>query len=489
MKKLLFLFTGLSLLTDIVWGQEIIFPSDKNIKANAIVPMVVDNDVIGYYACILEDMSRKMDTWNLLIMDINFKIIRDVKFETNGEIGLKYSLFNGSHFCFAFSDNKSILQFRFYNFKGDYTGMHEVEDLKALDLINKMHQELRYIVPFAGMIRNGHNPKNEKYIECLNNEGDVVWRKRPRNVVKNGKESGTEEEHTVYYLDSNYLILQIHKPGLSDEDLKKQSNDILSVCDIKTGKEIFEISNRHAQGFLVPLSVYAEKNQLIEFGQFFPYDKSGAGYEGNSCLGMYTRIFDRAGQIQQEYFYDYKDSAAGLLNWKANDPAMEKYDLWIHEVIRTTSGKYYVIGEIDSVSKLKDMIVFEFSSDFKPVQSYRYEKENDGIPGFATVNDYKVGLYMESSGAFDYRFTSRNADKSLFNSVYLNENYSAKGKKEYIIEAIGLDREQKLVNPKIPLKNNPNKIIILPAKTGYVAVIEFNYEDEFARLFLHKFDL
>ena len=80
MKLRLVILTIFICCIGLLQSQPISFPAEKNMTSNEITPMTVGNDLKGYFATLLVEDLKKEDKsiYNLLIMDVNFKIIKDI---------------------------------------------------------------------------------------------------------------------------------------------------------------------------------------------------------------------------------------------------------------------------------------------------------------------------------------------------------------------------------------------------------------------------
>src|SRR5688572_30326928 len=170
-----------SLIVNLVFSQPISFDSDKNFSAESIIPFLVSNVVKGYYSVShTRETDYKRNEWNVLVMDINFKIIHDFYFETDGRYIIKRSLFNGSHFFFTFMNFRTpSLQHFIYDMEGNRTLNYDMKDLKIAKFYTEFH-DLAYSVPYKGYLRNGLNPEDEDYLEMIGNDGKIKWNIYPK---------------------------------------------------------------------------------------------------------------------------------------------------------------------------------------------------------------------------------------------------------------------------------------------------------------------
>jgi len=80
------------------------------------------------------------------------------------------------------------------------------------------------------------------------------------------------------------------------------------------------------------------------------------------------------------------------------------------------------------------------------------------------------GRFLEFIDAYDYEFTQKTADVDRFTIGYID--FERKPEKRSIFGAITYF-EGKLSQDKIDLKSDASSLRVLPAKPGYLAIIEY----------------
>ena len=135
------------------------------------------------------------------------------------------------------------------------------------------------------------------------------------------------------------------------------------------------------------------------------------------------------------------------------------------------------------------MVIFEFKDLQKVDTVHRYPMPFDRSSiSILYPNDYLFGESLHEAGAFSYEYSTSTSDHEAFSFVYSGQEGSGKTKKNFI-GAIGLNRDHQLVNAKFDLENVPERLRVLPAKNGYVAVIEYYYAQYTGFLKFYKFDM
>ncbi len=484
-------------------AQAITFPEDKNITAGSLTPMVIDNEVKGYFSCNWSRTIRKtnMTEYNLVIMDNNFKIVRDVNFQVDDYLRFKRRVYNGKTFCLTFfNENKGIINYYYFDSDGNKLSVYKLKDIKKKKTYPIFMDQLA-IVPHLGFFRNGLNPNDENYCEMVGNDGKQIWKLIPKHVVINGKDR-SQEELKFYYGDRNYLILEVNIAGLKADELQGQDNEFYRVYDPNTGRELFKISSKHERGFLVPLRIKSIEDHIAICGQFFDFDKSKDGYNEKYNLGIYIQEFDHSGMLVKENFTVWKAIFSKFMDPNGGEQLDENINIWIHEIINTAAGYYFAICELYAsgttaksfnlnYAGVGDLLVLQFDSQFTLIKAEKYDKyrSTSQLKYVGFRSHFKLGEEIKRQGEFDYKFSSTTSDNEIFTAVYDNYDKSEKGNKKFVIGAVAFNQDHMLVNPKIVLTTHPDDIMILPAKAGYVAIIESFIKAKVATLTLYKFDM
>jgi hypothetical protein len=173
--------------------------------------------------------------------------------------------------------------------------------------------------------------------------------------------------------------------------------------------------------------------------------------------------------------------------------------LFVHKLIRS-NGKLFAVGEgykrqanaggialnaigafagvvgATGVTKITvtDLVLMEFDEDYKVSNATIYDKsDNTAMNGMGSdlVSQHKIAAYLKTSGSFDYEFTTGDADLSNFTICY--SDYIKSGDyKGQTFNSIRYNGE-KFVTDKIELKSEASRMLVLPARTGSIMIVEY----------------
>lgn len=482
----------------------------KKVYLQSTKAIIENNEVKGYYAFyFLDKASKKDNIYVLNIMDNNLETVYSVELIKNRSFYLLESSFNGKAFCFSFINfNKKIVEYVILDNKGETAGTYTTEKLS--------NSELQYMatmvtseddtysggliaIPNKGFVRYGMEKSGGwRYImEMIDNEGKKVWEANSGNENKKAYESASP-----MFANEKAIVTLVNT---RDKLLSKKMEAYCVFIDTKTGEEIFktEAESEGEKYLYQPIGVsFDEKsNEYFLFGEYF---NSGDKIVKDKSQGFYFQNLSARGTKNTETFASWTEDISKVIKVNSKGKMEDGMSVAIHTMVRTSDGKIFAVGEqyrkaIDGgavamnllvsaaggssdVSNIKvelhDMVIFEFDKklNIKSAEVFEKKKTNISLPkGYGMMSTPMLGFIMKSYGWFDYNFTICSADKSTFNCAYTNYDKTGKEDKaasNYIIGNITYNGD-KLVFDKIRLADKPTDFIVMPAKPGYVAIMEY----------------
>lgn len=489
MKKGILLLVCVFQLALTARAQNISFPQDKGITITNITPMMIQNDLLGYYACTSLGYAKSEYIYNLVVMDINFKITKDKM--VSSTLPMKQIVFNGRHFCMVFQAMKYVV-YAMYDTEGVLAGEKRIDYKDPYQAASEALQAVAP-VPYKGFIRQGMQYGWDTYLEMFDHNGDLLWKIDPEFYT--GTTAGkVREVINVIKANEQFIIVAVSLAAVHGNDAKTRTREFQRVYDAQSGAPLFEINAAAGNGLRLH-GVVLEPDEIIVYGAYFPGGKVGVlGNEqwGGEKFGVYLQVYDATGKMKYEYINDGERDMQSLLG-KLKEAEYSEYTcMWIHDLVKS-GGQLYLIGELysDKSKMVRNMVALKFDTAQAKPTAYVYQKD---IPEFGSraalvaFQYYNLGYNLMKMGHFDFRFTSQNKDHSMFAGIYTNLDNSVKGDEKTIVGAIALDRDGQLVNPKIILATKPDDVFVYPGKPGYVAVAEYFKKEKKVTLTLHKFD-
>jgi len=488
LKKGLLLLTCVFPLTLSITAQNISFPEDKGITITNITPMIIQNDLKGYYACTYLGYAKSAYAYGLIVMDINFKITKDKLISS--VMPMKQIVFDGSYFCMVFQSAKYV-SYAIYDTEGILAGEKRID---YRDPYQSASEALQTVVPvpYKGFIRRGMQYGWDTYLEMFDHAVDVVWKVEPEFYT--GTTAGKVREGlNVIKANEQFIIVGVNLGAVHGQDAKTRTMDFQRVYDAHSGQPLFEINATAGNGLRLH-GVVLEPDEISVYGAYFPEGKVGILGEqwGGEKFGFYLQVYDAAGKMKYEYINDGERDLKSLIGKIEEAEYTEFSSMWIHTLVKS-GERYYMIGEMysDKSKTVRNMVALEFDTAQITPRAYAFTKD---IPEFGSraslvaFQYYNLGFNLMKLGHFGYKFTSQNKDHSMFASIYTNLDNSVKGDEKTMVGAIALDRDHQIVNPRIVLTSKPDDVFVYPGKPGYVAVAEYFKKEKKVSFTLHKFD-
>jgi hypothetical protein len=128
---------------------------------------------------------------------------------------------------------------------------------------------------------------------------------------------------------------------------------------------------------------------------------------------------------------------------------------------------------------ITDMVIMEFNDKYKVSNAKIYDKTNNNAQ-VGAISDYNsqhaISAYLKMIGAFDYEFTTTEADNSSFTVCYSDwvRTSDYKGQTFNSIRYNG----SKFTTDKIELKSKASTMKVFPAKAGSVMILEYFKKDK-----------
>lgn len=474
--------------------------------------------VKGYYFFYQSDkIDRKTNEYTLQIVDQNLHKVKDIKFQDSKSLLLLESAYNGSGIIFMFYDKEQkMLDFRVYGTDGSKKANYSKE-------ISKRSQQWLELYRDESL-----SDENENHnIYDIKNRGFVAV-----IPVKDGGKFSYEVE--FYYSSKrkqwNYTPINEDKwsnaqyLGNNDslvfvEVLKKHrllSGKVqtwLLGLDINNGKKVFEIETEAGANKLLPMNVSTlnGKNGFLLMG---PYYESDDRVLQDESQGIGIWEMDNRGKVIKEKYNSWGSDVGKFLKTNNKGQIEDLGYVYFHEILQTSDGKIFAIGEgykkqasalgIASgilaaaqhktsdfgLAKLKitDMILMQFDSDgynIKDAKIYTKNHNSAEMPGGSTyMTPHTLALLARSYGAFDYNYTQPGKNNNGFVTTY-SDYVKDKDYKGLTFNSISY-YDGNITTDKINLKSSSSSLRVLPAKEGYVMIIEYYRKDKKLEIRLEK---
>lgn len=464
-----------------------------------------NNQIKGYYFFYQSDkIDRKTNEYTLQIVDENLNKIKDIKFTDSKDIALMESSFNGTSVVFVFyDDDQNMLDYRLYNLDGKKSFTYsKTLDKKSeryfkqqLEMSQKEEGENQnvYDVPEKGFITVTPVREDRNYTYDISFYASGKRKTWTYNPVENGKFTGAQ------YLGCNDSIAVLEV--LSKERMmSKETESSLLGISLETGKKVFEVRTQEGSKALYPMNIsqMAGRSEFLVIG---PYYNANDKILQDKTEGLGVWMMNNQGKIVKSKYITWQRDLNRYVNVDDKGRVEDMGWIYFHKVMQTEDGKIFAIGEgykkvadglgiaLNALSmagggyagasntklKITNLMTFELSPNFDLVSAKMYVKNNNnfslGASGFDFVSPHTLALLAKTYGAFDYAFTQMGQNKSTFVSGY-TDYQREKDYKGYVFNSISY-ADGKITNDRINLKTEASSIRLMPAKPGFVLLVEY----------------
>ncbi|MEK7227225.1 MAG: DUF6770 family protein, partial [Bacteroidota bacterium] len=256
------------------------------------------------------------------------------------------------------------------------------------------------------------------------------------------------------------------------------------------------------------LSLVNEGKAYI-YGEYFDTD---GNIIKDKSKGFAFWGIDEKGTITSEKYLSWDLEMGKYLDVTSKGRISDFGFMYLHQIIQTTDGKIYAIGEgykksasafgiattilgqgrgAASMVKIKvtDMMILTFDGDFNIKGAKIYDKNSNGIElpsGYEFVSTPLMGKMIKFFyGGFDYAYTQVNKDLTSF-SVYYSDFVKEKGSyKGGTFNSITCT-DGKITTDRINTKSDAKFSAIYPSKQGQVLIMDYYKKDKRLELHIEK---
>jgi len=464
----------------------------------------------GYFFLYQSDkIDKHTNEYTLQILDENLNKVRNIKFEDSKKLNLLESAFNGSSISFLFKneDNKT-LDMKIYDLDGKLKYTYSREFSKRTDDLMKQYETLH---TDEGMNKNVFDMGEEGFVSVL-----PMRDGKQRTYEVDYYSSQTKKQWTYVPADDAEKYAFAEYLGCTDsliilEVLKKNRalsgnpTSHLVGINVVTKKKQFDLDYSDDNQKLMPSYVApleGTPNVLI-IGPYYDKDDK-IGKDFSKGLAVYEMT--TTGKVVNKVYNTWAGDFGKYLATNRKGKIDEVGYLYIHKVIRTPDHKLFVVGEgykrqanaggialtalgalggyhTNAVGVTKivvtDMVMMEFNDKYKVTGATIYDKTNNTAEASA-ISDYNsqhvIANYLKMIGAFDYEFTTGEADNSRFAVCYSDyeRSHEYHGQTFNAIQYNG----SKFTTDKIQLKSKASTLRVFPAKAGSVMIMEYFKKDK-----------
>ncbi|MBC7485607.1 MAG: hypothetical protein H7282_02505 [Cytophagaceae bacterium] len=479
-----------------------------------------EKNVIGYFFFYLVDSKDKVNnTYILKVTDENLREINSLDLIKPRATALVEANYNGNAFIFSFYDPKMKMnELVTYDKSLKQLGAisNSVEDHGPAQSIynyqskgNSLGYTFLYPVANTGFLNYGYikNNKTKYIIDRYSNDLKLMWSVQCPDIVTDVYDEAQEAFQTRTTVVS---LISRRKEYYSYEGTFN-----LLINDLATGKELENIAIKDDQYILAPAKInYLEaSNEILVFGEYFK-GKIEKGKTITTSTGYFSQLLDMKGNVIKKAYYEWEKDLAKLVSYddkkEVKEGKKEKpttfyktYDLYTHNMIKTSDGDFIIIGEqysyragpsspgsknISTFFYTKDIFALTLNSalEIKSTDLFDKRRSEHSTTGDITRHGRFLPIIAITSNWFDYGFTQLSKDKKTFSIAY-TDYVKEKGEKgKIVLGVITYTPEKTFVTDKTDLNRTSSNYIVRKGKSGYIFVGEYFKEEKYIDYRLEK---
>ncbi|HWB62745.1 MAG TPA: DUF6770 family protein [Chitinophagales bacterium] len=523
MKRTLLMLFVLAMLAQTGYSQKT--------KENGTVIKLINKGVLmdgknvkGYYSFYQIDKADKNNNnYECDIYDDNFNEVNSFEIKKPNYFTLREAAFNGDAFLFLFLDSKK-----------------KAEDMISFDAKGKMLKDL-YLPAMDMMMYSMMESAMKESTSSKMNENDEINSVPGKGFLRMGTEIDNKSKRTGFsltfytndlvkkwailpeatdkhkyegyqpmYYDSKYVMgLIMAKDKIAGTDFEYD----LTVYDIEAGKKAFAATLKDDRYSVVPTGGFydADNHQFVVCGEYT--DKQEKLGNGRSN-GIALLAFDETGKPKATKYMSWTKDLNKLISVDSKGKIADGGYVGVQKMFRTADGKIFAIAEqykkeasaagvamaVLSMGqsagrqsvvgiKLMDLMILEFAPDFSIAKVSSFDKGERHIDLPATLGYYPlniISLFMRTWGYFDYNFLTTSEDGKGFSVCYDITNKKSSDPPK--VGNLVYTPEGAFSPNSIEIKDKPTLYNVLPAKWGYLGVMEYYSKEKKVTRRVEKLD-
>ncbi len=437
---------------------------------NAGALMGPDKSVTGYYFFYeTEKTGKKERKYVLQLMDQNLEKIGRKSITASKEMYIQAGVYNGELLAIKTVDNKEeTSKLLLYNAAG--------ERVRTVRLQHSFMDNPQYAQQYETM---GFSPLNA--VEG----GFIVYQLRQRKgrmsrtlydirFIPNDREAEgwkiSSEEERKEFVTAGFMLAHNGVVYTQEASFKGiLSTDVtLTIVghDMKTGEELFRF-NTDSNKQVMAIKALPETDMVTFCG---PYVGEGESINKDRPDGIGIFSINANGDLVNRHDISWQKDLSRFVEVDNKGRVVGQGNLMILDISRQSDGNYVITTEgykvFNGSVTVKDIFVMVVDKDFKLQEVKSFEKGSNTaklLQGISMASPVALGYLAMSRGLFGYRFSQ--TDEDIIISGYIDTDAKQLGTINFLDNSFSTDQ--------IPFTDKASGIQILPAKPGYVMIMEY----------------
>jgi hypothetical protein len=485
-----------------------------NLKSTRNSGEIYENQkLVGYYVFYFKEKAdKKTSAYEVSIMDDNYTKKKSFEIIRPKNTQLLEMVYNGSCFLLYFYDRKTGVELITYDKAGKILGTEKtsIKDLSAFEIqritagISAQSDNVTlYATGNSGFVRQSYT-KNKKMgyeLVAYDNSLKKLW------SVESDPNSKLLEGLEISEVTENYVTATVIRKKSA---LTKKMDGAMLIVDIQSGKKICETelgNETSGKRSLLKSKYLPEDESFLIVGEYY---KPGDDILKDKSQGIYIQKLNEGGKELSLKEFSWKVDIAKYKQENLDEEdlkdANKPFYIFFHNVIIGKNGHIYLVGEqfkkqisagavagklavaalggTSNVSSFEirvgSMVLIELNEKVELVDFKLINKKKTSVflpEGAGMWSTAFLGYYINATGGFDYRFTSKNVESDTYSIIYTDYNKKKEGedKKEKVDCMLGVIsiNAGKIELNRVPIKTDASVWWVNNAKPGNVGIGEY----------------
>lgn len=498
-KKSVFLFGLVCLVGSSIFAQNYSVSKVLNAKKRGSGVITGGGDVNGYFSFYeLDKADKKNVNYKLDILDANLSMLSSKNMVAEKGMWLAEVSYNGKHLMAKFANPKAKeFQYKIYDMNAELVKSYSRKPHSKYELVTQPKTEdhedgslspveggfIEVSTKMPSMTKRGYAItfypiSGEKWV--------VQTDDKAKDKMQSAEFLGEKAGNTLF------LVSKTGKNKRRDLD-----EYILSI-GLKDGVKKFENAVDDEQ-YSISVNNCIEDPNSENFHLMGYYFKNGANVFKDKSLGLFTISVGPDGKVSAAKFNSWASDVSKFLPINAKGKIEDMGFLYFHKFVTSSDGTTIGISEeyrkvADGLGiaanimsggrrsgvaniklRIEDFYIFVFDRNFniKSIEIVDKAKSSFQLPqGYGLVSISLLGAVCKMYGGFDYEFAKNNKDKSAVQIGYTDTERKSGGGREGYFGSIQYS-EGKFTTDKIKFNSKAKWYMVMPAKHGYVAIVEY----------------
>ncbi|MCP9234343.1 DUF6770 family protein [Lewinella sp. JB7] len=489
---LFFIFCSIFLSTSRLSAQRASFAEVESTYFNKSGVLETAGEIVGYYLLNYHKTGTDQGFYTIQLMDQDLNKIGEQDLDDYGDITVIDVAYNGTNLgVLVVNHDQEKKWLIVLDGDGQFVkktalpySMYDTREYEAFNNPIKVNlYGIRPLIPTPeGFLHVGLNAKKK----FITSGGHYLLTMVPNAAEERGWRSSSRDKkiHTegAIYLGSNDEFLLMGIFSKSAFPAKKHDMKVVGF-DLATGRRLFSYAPEKGEPMIRFMGGKAAGDDVVVYG--YDVGKKPALFT-ESPENIHALRFSATGKLKKGQSISVADVMRSEFDVKKSGKVSEYGNLMLHDLAVTPEGGLILAGEFYRVMniyvKTNAGVLISLYPDMSLEKVDIVEKGSSsgsafGVSGFmlGVPKAALMGNYANARGIFDFNFLHDNRG-TIIATYELGRGEDKREASHGVQVCVYLDGD--IMQERIDFATTTDKAIVLPAKEGYLAIIEYDGDSQ-----------